>query len=118
MEKQPLSVSKSICAIPHDQLWFNWITCLLPGFHSTQKRLNIGKTVLDQERRRTGARIFGRSGTVGNNVVAAVEFSQARLHLAVIDVDGAADMCLSIRFCIPYIQKYRSSSVIGGFGIC
>ncbi len=43
------------------------IACIDPGFKTTEQGGDIGKTVFDQDGRRTGARFFIRSGTVGDD---------------------------------------------------
>ncbi|HEY4693436.1 MAG TPA: hypothetical protein VIH16_08355 [Bellilinea sp.] len=37
------------------KLWLDRVTRFLPGCETAQYRLNIGKTVFDQDGRRTGA---------------------------------------------------------------
>ncbi len=47
-------------------LWFGRIAGIYPGFKAAFYRVDFGKTCLQHQERRTGARIFSRSGTVGD----------------------------------------------------
>jgi hypothetical protein len=64
-------------------LWtaFNRITSADPGAEAAQDRVDTRKAVLEQDFRRTGARLFGGSGTVGNDPLIRVQFIDARFEL-------------------------------------
>lgn len=53
---------------------FHWITGFFPGSITTQNRSNLLETVVQQNARRTGARFFGWSGTVGNDPGLSAKF--------------------------------------------
>jgi hypothetical protein len=48
-------------------LWFRGVASVDPGFKSAEHGLHVGVSVIDQEERRTGARMFVRSGAVGDD---------------------------------------------------
>jgi hypothetical protein len=56
---------------------FNGITSPCPGIKAAQDWVDARKAVLEQDFRRTGARLFGGSGTVGDDPLVWVQFSDA-----------------------------------------
>ena len=63
------------------------VACIDPGFKTAEQGGDVGKTVFDQDERRTGARFFIRSGTVGDDPRIWVEFCEAGFDLCSGDVD-------------------------------
>ena len=46
---------------------FYWVVLFLPGAEATQDGGNVGKTIVKQGKRRTGAGFFAGSGAVGDD---------------------------------------------------
>ena len=58
-------------------LRLNKITRIFPCIESTQYRVDVFETMVEQDARRTGAGMFVKSGTVGNDPLCGVKFVQA-----------------------------------------
>jgi hypothetical protein len=54
-------------------LWFGRVSRIHPGGQSAEESIRFCITVLEKEKRRTGARVFIRSGAVGDDPLIFVE---------------------------------------------
>jgi hypothetical protein len=59
----------------------NGIASIRPSLQTTFNRGDIGKALLQQERRRTGAGLFRWSSAIGDDPIAGVKFIFARCQL-------------------------------------
>lgn len=80
------------------------VACIDPGFKTAEQGGDVGKTVLDQDERRTGARFFIRSGTVGNDPGVRVKFAEAGFELRGGNVDRVRNVLSGKCFGRAYIQ--------------
>jgi hypothetical protein len=60
---------------------FNRITGIFPGIEAAQDGVDVRKAVLKQDFRRTGARLFGWSGAIGDDPLIGIQFSDVRFEL-------------------------------------
>ena len=96
---------------------FDWVVLFLPGAEATQDGGNIGKTIVEQDARRTGAGFFTGSGAVGDNPLSRVEFSQAFFEVGQWDGQCAWDMALCKGAGIAHIDENGFSVIQSGFAV-
>lgn len=69
-----------------------------PGGKAAEQRARVFESLLLQQERRTGARVFGRSATVGDDALILRQICEiAGLQLAQRDIDGAFDVRCLVR---------------------
>jgi hypothetical protein len=62
-------------------LRLDWISCIDPGLQTTKNSADIGIAIMQKDERRTGARMFVKSGTVGNDPFVFIERQVSRIRL-------------------------------------
>lgn len=79
-----MSVAQNQAGAESEALWFDVISRIHPGGESAEKSFHFYISVLKHEERRTGARMFIRSGAVGDNPLIFVERKSADVVLEVL----------------------------------
>ena len=62
-------------------LWLDRISRIDPGLQTTKNGTDIGIAVMQKDERRTGARVFIKSGAVGNDPFVFIERQVGRVRL-------------------------------------
>jgi hypothetical protein len=60
---------------------FQWVTGSNPGFQPTQDGCGFINSVLKHNERRTGARVFSQSGTVGDIPPGRIKLTKTRFDI-------------------------------------
>lgn len=97
-------------------LRFYRITGLVPGFKAAQDRIGPCKTGLQEKERHPGARIFSRSGTVGDVPGVGVQFADPVFELVQRDIDRTGDVSLSELRLAAGIHDHRGAILLRFIG--
>ena len=78
----------------HSLLWLDWVACICPGGKSAEEGIYFFVAVIQEEERRTGARVFVLSGAVGDDplVFFEREFIDIRFEISQLNGDGTRGM--------------------------
>ena len=89
-----------------------------PGLEAAKEGCHFLITVLQKEERRTGARVFIRSGTVGDDPLVLVQLQAGWIGFDVKQGNGqgAGDMAGLIGLSVAYIQDDRFAALNGRRG--
>lgn len=90
-------------------LWFGRIAGIYPGFKAAFYRVDFGKTCLQHQERRTGARIFSRSGAVGYIPLLWVQSREISLQVGDRQADRAGRVLRRVLFSGTRVYQYRFS---------
>ena len=91
----------------HSLLWLDWVACICPGGKSAEEGIYFFVAVIQEEERRTGARVFILSGAVGDDPLAFLEceFINIDFEISQRNRDGSRGMTCSIRVCAADVDE-------------
>ena len=98
------------------RLGFDGIASVHPGAKTTFDGSDALKTIVDEDLRRTGARLFIRSGAVGDDPLAGVELIRPGAKLFQRNGKSTRDVAGCIRISAAHIDKYCGTRTKGGYG--
>lgn len=100
-------------------LGFNRIAGIDPGLQATQDGADTRIAAVQKDERRTGARVFIKSGTVGNDPFVLIErqIGRIRLDCAQRNLQRACDMTSGVGVRAAHIHNDRITAVERGFGL-